>query len=226
MAGMPSGYPTEPVKPRAVATGPGFSGQSTSEPLHRFHLLGPADSRNKHEANLGHTMPATNEVQLREALSALAAGQPEALRRVYDLTSARLYGKLLKLLDDPALASLALKRTYLCLWRNRSAITYAPGEEFQNIAALAHRTALEIRFRKADGEVETARIADLPRPGHGSSAQARLHSMDERDRAMLLAAYLQFETPEVMAKQFGMTPEDVRARLAALTSGQGGEHDG
>jgi len=170
-------------------------------------------------------MAESSEEQLSEALSALSAGQPEAMRRVYALTSARLYGKLLKLLDDPALASLALKRTYLRLWQNRGAITYASGEEFQNIAALAHRSVLEFRFRKAGSEAASARIADLPNTRHGHSAPAALHSMDEKDRALLLAAYLHFENPEIMAKQFDMTPADVRARLVTLTSGEGGRHD-
>ena len=169
-------------------------------------------------------MPEANS-QLGEALAALAAGNATAMRRVYDLTASRIYGKLLKLLP-PDRASLALKRTYLRLWQNRGLITYRKGEEFCTIAALAHQCALDFRFSSADGAAPAARNAQVPQSGSGQSAMARLSSMDERDKALLSAAYLEFETPATMARRFGMSEADVRARLAVLACGEGGPADG
>lgn len=155
----------------------------------------------------------------------LKHGDVSAVRQLYDLTSAKLYGKLLALLKTPDLARKALLDTYANLWRDRAAIPPVHDDYMHLIAAVAHRAAIEIRFRSKmsgtcfedmDGGVAT---------GAGSYPQGiALHSLNDADRDMLTAAYLQFDSVETIADRHGMTPDDVRIRLTQLANG-GGSHN-
>lgn len=152
-------------------------------------------------------------------------GDVRAVRLLYDLTSDKLYGKLLALLKTPDRARRALLDTYLNLWRDRAAIPEVHEDYLHLIAAVAHRAAIAIRFRsKMSGtcfeEMDGGVATDA-----GSHPQGiALHSLDDADRDMLTAAYLQFDSVETIADRHGMTPDDVRARLTQLANG-GGSHN-
>lgn len=147
------------------------------------------------------------------------------MQTIYELTAPRLYGKLLSLLEEPDLARQVLHTTYVCLWRQRHNIEPSGDRDFEKIAALAHQYALRFRFRN--------READNPASGHDASALLERkhgegvspHTLDDGDRAMLKAAYLKFESVDGLAVRMGMSPDEVRSRLARLASVRGEQSD-
>ena len=59
----------------------------------------------------------TDRQRLSSALEQVAAGDQAALRRVYDLTSAKLFGVCLRILGDRNEAEDVLQEVYVTLWR-------------------------------------------------------------------------------------------------------------
>ena len=162
---------------------------------------------------------------LREAMAELKAGREAAVQRVYRLTGARVYGKLLALLKQPDLAQSAFISTYLRLWKERGAIPATIADPFHFIACLAHRSALEIRFRTKGGGSVFMDGADRQGETRGHIAGISLHTLNETDQEMLTAAYLQFESVEEIAKRVGLPRDEVRTRLTALTGPGGVNND-
>ncbi len=170
-------------------------------------------------------MAIRTEHDLRDAMAALAAGQETAIQSIYKLTAARLYGKLLALLKTPPLAQRALCATYLRLWQMRGQITTSAGDDFQFIASIAHRCALDIRFNSEGSGSTSGSLAGGGSYRKEKSEGISLHLLDDRDRDMLTAAYLEFDSVELIAQRFGLDPDDVRTRLAKLTAPGGDSHD-
>ena len=50
-------------------------------------------------------------------LGAVARGDETAFERLYDATRAKIYGVLLRILGQPALAEEVMKETYLKIWK-------------------------------------------------------------------------------------------------------------
>lgn len=163
--------------------------------------------------------------ELREAMLALANGEPTAVQRVYKLTAARLYGKLLVLLKAPPVAQKALCTTYVRLWQMRDQITSSSSDDFEFIAAIAHRSALDIRFRRAGSGAALDSLAGGGSPRKDKSEGISLHKLDDRDREMLTAAYLEFDSVDAIAQRFGLAPDAVRTRLSELANLGGSNHD-
>jgi DNA-directed RNA polymerase specialized sigma24 family protein len=166
-------------------------------------------------------MAVSETKELEDAIARLKNGDKDAFRRLYYLTSPRLYGKLLALLKTPQLAREALLATYNRIWVDRETIPGKAADQFHFISTIAHRCALAIRFKNTNTVSIFGTMATQPMDEGGSNVSHSLHSMDETDRQMLTAAYLQFESVEAIAERMGLSPEAVRGRLAAL-AGRGG----
>ena len=160
--------------------------------------------------------------QLSDAMSRLSRGQAGAMRAVYDLTAPHVYGKLVKLLKDEVLARRAMHQTYVRLWHLRALITKSDAADREKISAIAHRCALEIRSsrKRTSGVIGGLPGKDLS--GRETGEGVALHKLDDRDRDILMSAYLEFASPEAIASRHGMAPAEVRERLAVLTRPAGG----
>ena len=165
-----------------------------------------------------------SQPHLREAILQLKAGDCKSVKQVYDLTATRIYGKLLSLLKSPKSASEALRNTYLNLWRERASIPSSHDNYLFFIAAIAHRAAVEIRFRSQMSGKWSEELDGGKSSFHGSRETLALNTLDDADRAMLTSAYLQFDSVEDIAARHGLSAAEVRQRLAKLTS-RGGMHD-
>jgi len=96
--------------------------------------------------------PDVQDRRLGEALQRVGAGDREAFRLVYDLTSSRLNSLVLRILRDRAQAEDALQEAYLKIWRN--AYRYDPeiASPWAWLTVLVRRVALDKRQK---GIVET-----------------------------------------------------------------------
>ncbi len=144
----------------------------------------------------------TGEIWLGALLQRVAAGEQEALQRLYQSEGARLYGIALRLTGDSSLASEAVLALLVQLWRGM--IRFAPPDgtpEGWLVAALRSRAIDLLRRHQRDGagtdatsraidaDADIARLRDSPDP-----AARRLHEAMaglERDgRHLLVMAYL------------------------------------
>lgn len=89
--------------------------------------------------------PAT---QLPTLLAAAARGEQTAFARLYDLTAARVYGMVLRVVRDPAQASEVTQEVYLQVWRESARYDPALGSVPSWLLTIAHRRAVD-RVRAA-----------------------------------------------------------------------------
>ncbi|WP_084419708.1 RNA polymerase sigma factor [Henriciella litoralis] len=168
-------------------------------------------------------MAVSETKELEAAVARLKNGDKDALKRLYYLTAPRVYGKLLALLKTPQLAREALVATYNRIWTDREAIPVKTADQVHFISAIAHRCALAIRFKSNNTVSILGSLAAQPMDEREGNASHSLQSMDEADRQMLTAAYLQFESVEAIAERMGLSPDAVRGRLATLAGRAGAE---
>lgn len=105
----------------------------------------------------GRQQQATRLVEL---LDRSARGQEDAFAELYDLTSSRIYGVVLKVLRAPDLAVEVTQEVYVEIWRQASRFSDARGSALAWMATIAHRRAVD---RVRSTESETRRDTDWGR---------------------------------------------------------------
>ncbi|HTI67280.1 MAG TPA: sigma-70 family RNA polymerase sigma factor [Caulobacteraceae bacterium] len=85
---------------------------------------------------------------LSAALGRVARGEEDALRDVYDRTSARLFGVCLRILKNQVEAEDVLQEVYLTVWRKAGSFDEARASPTAWLAALARNRAID-RLRAA-----------------------------------------------------------------------------
>ncbi len=104
--------------------------------------------------------------RLTEALRQVAAGDKAALQRVYDQTSAKLFGICLRILADRSEAEDVLQDVYLTIWRRAGSFDPERGvSPITWLAALARNRAID-RLRASKGHLNRSldMIAEAPDP--------------------------------------------------------------
>lgn len=82
-------------------------------------------------------------------LAAAARGDQEAFAQVYDLTSVRVYGMVLRVVRDRAQAAEVTQEVYLQVWREAARFDPAVGAALGWLLMIAHRRAVD-RVRAAE----------------------------------------------------------------------------
>lgn len=153
--------------------------------------------------------------QLSSSLKKCARGDQAAFAAVYDLTSAKVYGLVLRVLRDPAQSEEVVQECFLEIWRNAGRYDPARGSASAWIMTIAHRRAVD---RVRASEADTRRDRDYgaaTQPIHhdetAETAEARLEA--RRVRAALdTLTPMQREAIE-LAYLGGYTHSEVAAML-------------
>jgi len=130
----------------------------------------------------------SDRARLVAALGAVAGGDRDALRQVYQDTSAKLYGVCLRILDDAAEAEDVLQDVYLTVWKRAGAFEPERGlSPITWLVAIARNKSID-RLRatakpRAVRPIEDA--ADVADDGPAPSA-----SVEQADAAAALARCL------------------------------------
>jgi len=165
-------------------------------------------------------MPANEMISL---LSAVAKRDGLAFERLYNATSAKLYGVVLRILRRHDLAAAVLEDTYLAIWDNAGRFEPTLGSPISWMVAMARSRAIDLA-RKPDtaaSDVEPE-IADADGPG----TMSRREMTDElkrlltcigrlepdRQRMVLLAYYGAFSR-EQLATKLDTPPNLLKASL-------------
>lgn len=92
--------------------------------------------------------------QLRRLLSAVALGDRDAFRTLYDATSARLYGCALRVLRQEALAEEALQDAFVAIWHAASTYQAHLAAPATWMTTIVRNKALDVR-RRMQASVES-----------------------------------------------------------------------
>lgn len=154
--------------------------------------------------------------RLTAAFEALRAGEESALADIYQLTSAKLFGICLRILDDRSEAEDALQDVYVSLWRNAASFDADRASPISWLATFARNRAID-RLRSSRRLREAVSIEDAPeraddRPGAFALAAAaeqheRLYAcmdlLKVEQRETIRAAFLQGFTYRQLAERAG-----------------------
>lgn len=120
-------------------------------------------------------------------LKAASRGDQQAFARVYDATSAKMYGLVLRVLRNPAMAEEVTQECFLEIWRQSARYEAERGSALAWMLTIAHRRAVD-RVRAVEASdrrdvhyEQSARVVD-----HDSTAEAAESRMEaHRVRAAL-----------------------------------------
>lgn len=91
----------------------------------------------------------TASAQLAALLNLAARGDEAAFAQLYDATSARLYGLVLRVVRDPSQAEEVIQEVYLEIWRTASRFDRDRGSAMGWLLTIGHRKAVD-RVRSAE----------------------------------------------------------------------------
>jgi len=109
----------------------------------------PSRSAPRTEGSRGRETEAAHLVELM-ALS--ARGHEDAFAELYDLTSQRVYGIILRVLRSPDHAAEVMQEVYVEVWRQSARFSAAKGSVIAWMTTMAHRRAVD-RVRSVSSEV-------------------------------------------------------------------------
>jgi RNA polymerase sigma factor (sigma-70 family) len=155
--------------------------------------------------------------QLSAALHRVAAGDRPALRLVYDMTSAKLFGICLRILKDRSEAEDVLQEVYLTVWRKASAFEETRASPITWLVAIARNRAID-RLRSSGAAsrilpIEAAEQVEDPAPSaaaslesvqEGMRLQSCLDELEARQSAAIRAAFMDGLTYEQLALRGGV----------------------
>ncbi|MGH6770552.1 MAG: sigma-70 family RNA polymerase sigma factor [Xanthobacteraceae bacterium] len=155
--------------------------------------------------------------QLAAALARLGAGDRAALRIVYQDTSAKLFGVVLRILNDKSEAEDVLQDVYVTVWRKAG--SYDPGRAspITWLIAIARNRAID-RLRSSTAKRRMAPIEEAEHVGDGapgaldlvtrSQQHARLATclgeLEEKTSRAIRSAFLDGATYEELAERMSV----------------------
>jgi RNA polymerase sigma-70 factor (ECF subfamily) len=142
------------------------------------------------------------ELEPDELLSAAARGDEQAFAALYDRTSRRVYGMVLRVVRDPAQAAEVTQDVYLQVWREAVRFDPSLGSVLSWLLLIAHRRAVD-RVRSARSATlreDRYAAAQTDRPYDEVSEQVQasleaqrvrnaLHDLTETQREAISLAY-------------------------------------
>ncbi len=162
--------------------------------------------------------------ELDALLRQVARGDSAAFATVYDLTKARVYGLVSRVVRDPGYSEETTQEVYLEVWRTASQYDPAKGSALAWLLTMAHRRAVDrVRAEQAGSRRESrygaASAVPVSAAAHDPVADSAiagderrrvtqcLHALNDAQRQCIELAYYQ-----------GLTYSEVSQRLAANLS--------
>src|SRR5262249_14251822 len=155
-----------------------------------------------------YSMPASRD-DLIEALAGVARGDKAAFEMLYAATSLKLYGVIVRILGQRALADEVLQEVYVRVWQRAGEFDPASSSPITWLATIARNRALDEAKRKTMRSFEDhPEVLELPSDDdpHGNHERN-----EERRRLQACLDALEPEKKEVvlLAYYFGLTREEI-----------------
>jgi RNA polymerase sigma-70 factor (ECF subfamily) len=153
--------------------------------------------------------------ELSPLMARIAAGDRDALRRLYDATSAKLFGVCLRILSDREESEDALQEVYLTIWRRADRFDPGRASVMAWISTIARNRAIDrLRARGPLAHADPADGLEIPDGAPDAEVLAiaaddssRLHDclsqLDENTAAAIRTAFFEGVTYEALARRMG-----------------------
>jgi RNA polymerase sigma-70 factor, ECF subfamily len=155
--------------------------------------------------------------QLSAALARVASGDRAALKLVYDMTSAKLFGVCLRILNDRSEAEDVLQDIYITVWRKAGAFDADRASPITWLVAIARNRSID-RARAGGASrvkvpVEAAEMIADPAPLASDRLEVEqenerlggcLDELEARQSAAIRAAFMDGLTYEALAVRAGV----------------------
>ena len=164
--------------------------------------------------------------RLADRLASVGRGERSALREVYELTSAKLFGVCLRILSDRDEAEDVLQDVYLTVWNKADRFDAARSSPITWLATIARNRAIDrlraLGPRRGDAPADEAEaLADetpdalsrLEADDEARRLRACLDGLDERSRGTITAAFFGGRTYEELALARGMPLGTVKSLI-------------
>lgn len=164
-------------------------------------------------------------------LAAIARGSHQALKRLYELESRRLYGIALRIVQRPAVASEVLQDSFVQVWQNARAFVPAKGSAAGWLTGIVRFRALDA-VRKygrehltddpllGDAPVEPDLLAGLDAKMQSDALRRCLEELEDKPRHCVILAFVEgYSHAEIAARiaaPLGSVKSWVRRALIAL----------
>ena len=147
---------------------------------------------------------AAGVAQLGSLLRQSARGDEQAFAALYDATSARVHGLVLRVVRDPAQAEEVTQEVYLQAWRTASRYDEAKGSGLTWLLTLAHRRSVDrVRAAEAVSRQDTSYHQNTATVPHDSTAEAAEQSMEARRVRSALAELTPVQRQALELAYFG-----------------------
>ncbi|MFL6062130.1 MAG: ECF RNA polymerase sigma factor SigK [Marmoricola sp.] len=152
---------------------------------------------------------------LAELLRASARGDEQAFAELYDATSARVHGLVLRVVRDPAQSEEVTQEVFLQVWRTAARYDEAKGSALSWLMTLAHRRSVDrVRAAEAVNRQDTAYHQNSSTIPHDSTAEAAEASMEARRVRAALAELTPVQREALELAYFGgYTHTEVASQL-------------
>lgn len=162
---------------------------------------------------------------LADALRRVGEGDRDALKLVYDRTAPKLYGICLRILSDRGDAEEALQDAFLKIWRNAGSFDPKRASPITWLATVTRNRAVDrfrarrpLNTRPIDAASEVAGMdppADsvIERDQEVAELIACLKQLEQKDEALIRAAFLQGSTYSELAERGGIPLGTVKSRI-------------
>jgi RNA polymerase sigma-70 factor (ECF subfamily) len=149
-------------------------------------------------------------------MSRVAAGDREALRQLYDATSAKLFGVCLRILSDREESEDVLQDVYVTIWRRADRFDAARASVMTWLSTIARNRAID-RLRARGPMAYADQVDDLEIADGADSAETLLSAADDRNRLHGCLSELDERTEKVIRTAFfeGVTYEALARRMDA-----------
>lgn len=164
----------------------------------------------------GHAMDESPlNVGLAADLRASARGDQEAFARVYDASAAKVYGLVLRVLRNPALAEEVTQECFLEVWRQASRYEAERGSALGWMLTIAHRRAVDrVRSVEASGRRDVHYERAVRPVDHDSTAEAAESRMEAHRVRAAMQGLTQPQREAIELSYFGgYTHTEVAAML-------------
>ena len=149
-------------------------------------------------------------------MTRIAGGDREALRQLYQATSAKLFGVCLRILSDREESEDVLQDVYVTIWRRADRFDAARASVMTWLSTIARNRAID-RLRARGPMAYAEQVDELEIADGSDSAETLLSAADDRNKLHGCLSELDERTEKVIRTAFfeGVTYEALARRMDA-----------
>ena len=154
-------------------------------------------------------------------LTAVARGEPDALKQLFFQTSPKLFAITTRICRDQTLAETALQESYTAVWRRANSFDARRGSGMAWLSQIARNRALNVENRtpkEADTETGSYQASEILLPDLATARieypelddlMVNIDRLDDQSRQSLLTAYFEGAPREELAQRLDMSARNL-----------------